>query len=37
MEEPAVWENRQEIGHAVQMVALWIANGDNGQDGDLAQ
>ena len=36
MEEPAVWVTPSEIVSAIQIVALWIANGDHGQDGDHA-
>ena len=37
MEEPAVWVTQSGTSPAIQMVARWTANGDNGQVGDLAQ
>ena len=36
MEDP-VLEMQSEINLAIQMVARWIANGDNGQHGHHAQ
>ena len=36
MEEPAVWETQPKIDPAIQIVALLIANGDLGPDGDHA-
>ena len=35
--EEAVLVPQLEIGHAIQKVVQWTANGDSGQDGDLAQ
>ena len=35
--EVLVLETQPKINLAIQMVALWIANGGNGQHGTLAQ